>query len=209
MAGVEGLPEDIATIIQSRQPYWVERFQDGLKVPPPDIPHPSGFLLMPDDMKMWIQNPAVGFWIDVFKSGERKREQERISLNSEGKARPRIPGLPDEIVELHIWPCVATTFRGIGTLPTKESLSPLETLRALRLVSKRWNHIVSFSYKWAVYRMIRHDFNLGWIWYSYYPALKDPFTEVMRMLDLLLDPLSDQQALHQSLGLLPTTHLWI
>ncbi|CAM6126971.1 unnamed protein product [Calypogeia fissa] len=74
MAGVEGLLEDIATIIQSCQPYWVERFQDGLKAPPLDVPHPSGLSLMPDEMKMWIQNPTVGFWIDVFKSSERKRE---------------------------------------------------------------------------------------------------------------------------------------
>ncbi|CAM6093846.1 unnamed protein product [Calypogeia fissa] len=209
MAGVQGLRPDIATIIQSRQAYWAKRFQGGLKVPPPDVPHPSGLPLMPDEMKMWIQNPGLGFWNDVFQSGERKREQERISLDPAGKERPRIPGLPDEIVELHIWPCVATTFRGIGTFPTEDRLSALETLRALRLVSKHWNHIVNFLYEWAVYRMIRHDFNEGWIWYSYYPALKDPFIEVVRMLDLLPDAISDLQPLHQSLGVLPTTHLWI
>ncbi|CAM6104812.1 unnamed protein product [Calypogeia fissa] len=83
MAGGEGLPQDIATIIQSCQPYWVDSFQDGLKVPPPDVPHPSGFLLMPDEMKMWIQYPRPGFWIDVFKSGERKREQDWILLDLE------------------------------------------------------------------------------------------------------------------------------
>ncbi|CAM6096636.1 unnamed protein product [Calypogeia fissa] len=136
MAGVEGLPEEIATIIQSRQPYWAKRFEAGLTVPPPDVPHPSGFWLMPDSMKMWIQNPPLGFWNDVFQSGSRKRE-EQGSLKSEGRALPRIPGLPDEMVELYIWPCVATTFRGIGMLPLEDQLSALETLRALRLVSKR------------------------------------------------------------------------
>ncbi|CAM6096635.1 unnamed protein product [Calypogeia fissa] len=57
--------------------------------------------------------------------------------------------------------------------------------------------------------MIRHNFNQGSIWYSYYPVLKDPFIEVVRMLDLLPDPSTDLQPLHQSLGVLPTTQLSI
>ena len=133
-----------------------------------------------------------------------------VSISKRERARGYIPRLPEEIVENNIWPRLQTHFRCFKQYSSAEKGEILETFRALRCVSWRWNHLVTFSYEWAVYRMVQWDFIQGWTWWSHMTLRADPLSEISRMLDLLFEAIEQAKPhLYHKMGLLRTKDLWL
>lgn len=217
---VEELPEDLTALVADRKDYWAERYRYGI-----NADDESDEAACPR-----IQYADAAHWPSVFERGKSHRnsqkgvvewdvggatckvpsQQAQVSVASWGTAEGFIPGLPDDIVEEHIWPRLQKQFRRLSTYSLAEKGEIVEALRALRCVSRRWNDLVAFSYEWAVYRMVQWDFVLGWVWCSYHPTIVGPLTELARMVDLLPEPNEEATPhLHFKMGFLETADLWM
>jgi len=202
MAFIEVLDADFSRSVQEREWGWARRFASGLQISYTEYEH---FLLD----AVLDQMSSKAYWSSLVSERRQMEKEEREVMRS--SCQPYIPGIPDEIVQNHIWPRVQKSFTGISDCQQAQKEAILSTLFSLRLLNKRWKHLLDFSYEWAVYRMVRRDFNEGWVWYSYYPTLMGPYTELSRMMDLLPDPSAREVSpkLHKAMGVLPTDALWI
>ena len=218
---VEEWPQDLRRLVKARKRSWRKWYKVGLCLHTEDDSEE-------EDPSEWeftkIQDPPQGYWPSLFEAGERNcnlkkeivkwvvhpLEGDLVSVSLMERAGGFLPGLPDEIVENHIWPRLQTQFRGLTKYSLAEKGEILETFRALRCVSPRWNHLVTFSYEWAVYRMVQWDFIQGWVWWSHMTARFGPLREISRMLDLLPEATEDATPyLHHKMGFLKTEDLWI
>lgn len=156
MAIIERLEGDLLRRVEERKRVWARRFQSGLK----NLGfvyqfqfHERRYLEKYESNLKWLN-----FFEDRLKSEMFRKELVAVF----GQAY--IPGIPDEIVEKHIWPLLQKPFREISASDQSGREVVLLTYSSLRQMNKRWKHLVSFSYEWAVYRMVRRDFNEGWVW---------------------------------------------
>lgn len=200
---VETLDGELLLRVGERKQTWAMRFESGLQNSHSD--ELEDFL----PQKTFDQMKDHQYWLDLVSDRQKIEKRQRESTAASGQ--PYIPGIPDEIVQNHIWPLIGKNFRGISACQRLEKEAMLSALFSIRLLNKRWKHVVDFSYEWAVFRMVRRDFNEGWVWYSYFPSLTGPLTELSRMMDLLPDPSVPKQlhALHKSMGSLSTEALWM
>ena len=217
---VEDLPKDLMELVEDRKYAWEIDF-DG---PGLNLATQRDALSDEDIHEQMIQSPPPAYWPNLFETCEEFRREETenaqwvletIRLHDKDivvreRAGPFIPGLPDDIVLDYVWPCLQTQFRCIAKCSTAEKGEILETFRSLRCLSKRWKDLVTFSYEWAVFRMVRWDFTQGWVWWSYNPSLVCPLSELARMVDLLPEPKEEVTPyLHHKMGILNTEDLWI
>ena len=201
MAFVENLERDLRARVQEREHVWAKRFATGLQ-----HSHSPDEDFLPDGVIARMRSEP--YWREQVSTRRQMQRDERELIEQSGHAY--IPGIPDEIVEKHIWPRFAKSFREISACQHNQKKLVLSTFFSIRLLNRRWEHLVNFSYEWGVYRMVRRDFNEGWIWYSYFPSMRGPYTELSRMMDLLPDPSCPEVSpqLHKSMGVLATSDLW-
>ncbi len=79
-----------------------------------------------------------------------------------------IEGLPDDIVENHVWPLVRKTIEDQEDRPTV-LLGNIQDTLSLSSASKKWRYLVTTSKVWAVFRFLQEN----------HSDVRDPFGPVV------------------------------
>ena len=88
------------------------------------------------------------------------RARERLKMKRmavEGKS-DLISGLPDFLVEHHVWPYLRGVYDEVDQKTLEEKEEALELFRNLRSLNPKWRCLIDESEEWAAFRLVNADF---------------------------------------------------